>query len=300
MAKSPLQAPSRRSVRDSVIPASSRSANRTLNTRSCRTDVSAANSLHGPRHKRSTKVAYVFQKAKNKPAVRVRKTHSKRTHKTMSAPGRRIPSLLRSAEFTVMVVSEVIESHIDYLLIEPPTWSPNVGHKHSPNNADLYAWAPPTALDIQQLFGAVELQIEELITFVPLSYKWAGFWHRCAKGGWEPADVAKLIVASRRLPDEDKASMDRRVKSLKGALGKSQKIAIGCPATSTSAAVPARPHLVDINVNNGGIDFTAYNWRYPGDLGNHTFGSLEEDCLLLRLAHKVTRMRPRRVGLCKR
>jgi hypothetical protein len=84
--------------------------------------------------------------------------------------------------------------------------------------------------------------------------------------------------------------MDGRVKSLKGALDKSQKIAIGCPATSTSAAVPARPHLVDINVNNGGIDFTAYNWRYPGDLGNHTFGSLEGDCLLLRLAYKVTRM----------
>jgi hypothetical protein len=35
MAKSPMQAPSLRSVRDSVIPASSRSANRTLNTRNC-------------------------------------------------------------------------------------------------------------------------------------------------------------------------------------------------------------------------------------------------------------------------
>jgi hypothetical protein len=109
-------------------------------------------------------VGYVFQKAKNKPAVRVRKTSSKGTHKTMSAPGRRIPSLLRSAAVTVRVVSDVIESYIDYLLIDPPTWSPNVGHKNSPNNADLYAWAPPTALDIQQLFGAVELQIEELIT----------------------------------------------------------------------------------------------------------------------------------------
>ncbi|KAH4092810.1 hypothetical protein HBI75_224310 [Parastagonospora nodorum] len=173
----------------------------------------------------------------------------------------------------------------------PPTWLPNVGYQPSRHHDELYSWAPPKELDIEELLGAHQLSIEELITFVPLHSRWAAFWQRCAKGGWGQFDVAKLMAASRRPPGEDKASLSKRVTSLTNRCYQSKKVAMGHAAVPTRDgkpardAVPPREYLIDSSVNHGEIDFTAYNWLYYGKDSD-----LVEDCPLLRLAHKVTRM----------